>query len=308
MTSSGAHGPDGRPTSSRSHSGSSKAAAANGQFPVGATDSLSVSTDNLLPGQTQLMPAGMAILNSLYLVRLATTSQLQRLHFADGTARHRLRRTQAALRRLIDDGFVVALERRIGKTRRANLFTLTGRGMAALGMRGPYGRRRRIPAHGKPFFQDHMLAVAEAYTSLVERCRASDVELLGFDTEPTCWRRYPGTGGEAQILKPDGVARVGTREHELVSFVEVDLGTESLPTVQRKCGIYLRYYRTGLEQQARGVFPRVVWLVRDQRRVENIGRLLTTLRDEATSRLFTVALHEHGPDILTTLPNDGARS
>lgn len=262
--------------------------------------------DNTRPA-VRLSSRAMDVLGWLYRFRLLTTDQLERLHVPNGPPASRRRLAQMLLRRLVDDGLVVRLGRRIGSTRRGCIYGLTARGVATLGLPGLFGKRRRRVWTGKPYFQDHMLAVAETYVRVVEACREGPTELLGFDAEPAAWRRFPGPGGEVVTLKPDGLSRIATGKYELHCFVEVDLGTESLPTVQRKCRLYSRYFQTGLEQQRNGVFPRVVWLAPDQKRVRGIALALQRLSG-VDARLFTVALQAHGPAILTTLPEDAAHS
>ena len=53
-------------------------------------------------------------------------------------------------------------------------------------------------------------------------------------------------------------------------FIEMDLGSESPRQVVEKCNAYLRYYYTGLEQKESGMFPLVVWIVKDATRKERI--------------------------------------
>jgi len=153
----------------------------------------------------------------------------------------------------------------------------------------------------KPYFHDHLLAVAEMHVRLTETCRFDAAELLSFQPEPECWRRFTGMGSQPVTLKPDAYVRVGVGDYEVSSFVEVDLGTESRPTIGRKCRAYVSYWRTGLEQQRHGVFPRVVWLVTDQRRLDGIADVIRRLPGDA-HQLFTVALIADGPDVLATPP------
>jgi hypothetical protein len=249
----------------------------------------------------------LAVLDSLQRVRLLTTDQIRRLHFAENAVRAQSRRTRELLRRLHGLKLIVRLGRQIGGIKAGSsgyVFGLTGLGLSVLDV--PIGqRRRRTVWEAKPYFQDHMLAVSELYVRLVETSRASDTDLLAFDAEPACWRRFTGSGGEPITLKPDAFVRVGIGDYELASFVEIDLGTESLPTIRRKCQVFLSYWRSGVEQQRHGVFPRVVWLVPDQHRVDGIAGVLTRFTRDALGALFTVAQVEHGADLLTTLPADG---
>lgn len=246
----------------------------------------------------------LAVLASLRRVRLLTTDQVRRLHFTDNSPTTQARRCRAALRRLTELRLMVRLGRQVGGVRAGSsgtLFGLTGLGLAVLDV--PTGQhRRRTFWEAKPYFQDHLLAVSELYVRLVERARTEAIDLLAFDAEPACWRRFAGIGGEAIMLKPDAFVRVGVADYELTSFVEVDLGTESVPTVRRKCLVYLRYWRAGLEQQRHGVFPRVIWLVPDQRRADKIISAIKRLSRHGTESLFTVTTAEHGPDLLSTMP------
>lgn len=250
----------------------------------------------------------LAVLGSLYRLRLLTTNHIQRLHVEDGTFAGRRRRAQALLRRLSDLRLVVPLGRQVGGVRAGSsgtVFGLSGLGLAVLDLPGPYGQRRRTVWQTKPYFQEHMLAVSDVYVDLVEHCRQAGVDLLDFDAEPQAWRRFHGAGGETVVLKPDGYARVGVGEFELSSFIEVDLGTESLPTIRRKCQVFASYWQSGLEQQQTGTFPRVCWLVPTERRLHGIAELLSRWH-EHTRDLFSVALMHDGPALLTTAPAGGS--
>jgi len=109
-----------------------------------------------------------------------------------------------------------------------------------------------------------------------------------FDTEPGCWRAFTGSGGELVFLKPDALVRLGTDEFTEHAFVEVDCGTESTVALSRKFDRYRLYWASGAEQRRRGVFPRVLWLVTNHQRydqmVEVAGR-----QPEAAWRLFRVS-------------------
>ncbi|WP_158544826.1 replication-relaxation family protein [Blastococcus sp. TF02-09] len=202
--------------------------------------------------------------------RLLTTGQLQRLHFADhateGAASRICRRVLARLQRL---GVIEHLDRRIGGVRA---------GSASYVWRvGPVGERLLRQDDGAPRgrhkqpglrFVDHVLAVAECSVQLVEADRRGDLELLTTEHEPTCWRGFLGAYGSAETLKPDLYAVTATAEYEDSWFIEVDRSTESLPTLLKKCAQYERYQRTGREQEQRGVFPAVLWVVPDDRRAE----------------------------------------
>ena len=61
-------------------------------------------------------------------------------------------------------------------------------------------------------------------------------------------------------------------EYEDHWFFELDLATESVSRIIRKCGRYLDYYRNGSEQRVNGVFPYVAWIVPNRKRKEAVAR------------------------------------
>lgn len=118
----------------------------------------------------------------------------------------------------------------------------------------------------------HTLAVSDLYVQLHGADRDSRVELLRFDAEPACWREYVRVDGTTGALKPDAFVQVGAGEFEDFFFVELDMGTERRGQLIRKHHVYRRYFQAGVEQTARGVFPAVLWLVKDERRAQICSR------------------------------------
>ncbi|MGW4059714.1 replication-relaxation family protein [Amycolatopsis sp. NPDC004747] len=258
----------------------------------------------------RLTARDLAILESLWRLRLLTGSMIARLHVTAATPATRGRKTRAVMQRLTSFGLVVPLQRRIGGVRAGSgglIFGLSGLGHAVLDLgTGGVGRRRlREPS---PMFQDHLLAVAELYTQLVEAARAGQSELLEFTAEPTCWRYFTGLAGETIALKPDAFVRLVTGGYELSAFVEVDLATENLTRIAVKLGLYVRYWHDGAEQHRHGVFPRVWWLVPDADRRDALTRQVLRLPDDEQA-LFAVGLLAEATDHLTEIPNHegGAR-
>jgi hypothetical protein len=250
----------------------------------------------------------LAVLRTLHRVRLLRGDQVRRLHVAEGSPLTQSRRTRNLLHRLHQLDLVVRSARVVGGVRagsNGHIYGLSGLGQAVLDAGGTVGRRRRRIWDTKPFFQDHVLAVAELYVGLVEASRTNQCELLDFDSEPACWRRFTGSSSETVTLKPDAYVRLGVGEYERSAFVEVDMASESLATIQRKCRTFIAYWRTGREQQQEGVFPLVLWLVPNQQRRQRITDVIVRLTAE-TRALFAVALHHDGPALLSAAPDGGA--
>jgi len=260
--------------------------------------------------QRRLGPRDLAILATLGRFRLMTGRQLQRLHITDAAPVTAARRARAVLRRLSELRVLTRLDRRVGGVHAGSegmVYGLSGLGCAVLALEDTAGPRPKPVAQTKPAFQDHVLAVAELYVQLREQHIADAIELITFETEPTCWRSHIGPGGQRLPLKPDAFLVLGVGDFAQLAFIELDCGTESLPTIHRKCGRYLDYWQSGQEQHRHGAFPRVWWLVPDERRRGGISGVLGTLAPDAQA-LFTAALASEAPSLLTYPPGDPAVS
>jgi hypothetical protein len=250
-----------------------------------------------------LGPRQRDILLSLDHFRFLTASQLQTLHF-DGhatsdTAARICRRVLARLHTL---GLITHLERRIGGIRAGSASYVWCLGPAGDRLlkrsegseEGPRLRRKEPSLR----FLDHSLAVADCYLALVAAARSGQLELLSTETEPACWRPYLGAGGGREVLKPDLAAVTAAGDYEDHWFVEVDLGTESVPTLLGKCNQYARYRRTGHEQASHGVFPVVVWVLPDQARLAKLQAALARNRS-LDADLFRLTTADGFADCIT---------
>lgn len=206
-----------------------------------------------------------AIVDSLDRLRVATTKQLARLHFAELTEGSAARQAPLRLRRLTDLGVLTHLDQQVGGVRAGSaaiIWSLDLAGQRLASACGPAGGRTcRSPWTPGLAFLAHRLAVSESYVALVEACRASGRELLEFDAEPQCWRRFVAPLGGTAFLKPDAFVRLAVGNFERGAFIEIDRATESPSTLNRKAATYRHYWETGREQQRRGYFPEVIWQV-----------------------------------------------
>lgn len=249
---------------------------------------------------SELSERDKAVLNSVGQLRLATTRQLERLHFAVGsphaTALTAARTARRTLERLVRHRLLIRLERRIGGVRAGSasfIYSLGPVGERVLAEPGPRRRFREPSA----LFLAHTLAASELYVRLHEAARAHELELLSdIQTEPRCWRSIVVAEGRS-LLKPDLFVITGTDEFEFRWFVEVDLGTEHAPALIRKCRIYEAYYRSGIEQAEHGVFPRVLWVALDDLRAEQL-RSDIKRRNDLTDELFIVTTEAQAVTVL----------
>lgn len=265
-----------------------------------------VTAKRLAELERQLAPRDREIVKTLDRLRVATTGQLARLHFDELTPRSAARQAPQALKRLADRRIATRLERQIGGLRagsKATVWSLDLAGQRLASVCGPAGGRTcRRPWTPSLSFLAHRLAVSECYVVLVERCRAGQTELLDFDAEPYCWRRYAAPHGALATLKPDAFVRLGTGDFERGAFVEVDRATEASSTLTRKLTAYRHFWESGREQERRGYFPEVVVSVPTEARKAVMVGVCGAQPEEAWS-LFRVVL---APDLPDALLGEGA--
>lgn len=222
--------------------------------------------------------------------RYLMTGQVQRLIFTDAaTPTAALRAASRCLKKLRELGLICALSRRIGGVRAGSgslvwHISHAGERLLRLHDHKPVPVRRFFEP--SPYFLAHTLAVAEISIQLTELCREHGMTLAALQPEPECWRSYSEHGTHL-ALKPDLYAVTVSGEYEDRWFFEVDLDTESPAKVIEKCQKYHRYYRTGLEQKASGVFPLTVWVVPDQGRRDRLMAAIRAAFDKQP-RLFAV--------------------
>lgn len=237
------------------------------------------------------------VLETIALLRLVSGPQLQRaIHGPDDAAKQRRIRQMSRLSRL---GLTLRFERPAGRPEGGAYPSVYALDVAGLRLMYPEMAKPRRPwAPSNPYVAHH-LAVAEVYVGLVELTRqaGAEVEILSLATEPKCWRSWITTLGIPMTLKPDAHLVLGTEADEAHWWVEVDRGTESLPRILAKCRTYLDYWRTGIEEAARGVFPKVLWVVPTERRRNQLIKALQRL-DAEDQILFAVSTDDQATSVL----------
>jgi hypothetical protein len=251
----------------------------------------------------QLTEYDYALIKCVSDLRYVTGSQLTRQHFAvSPDAVVNARASRRALLRLVRLNVLERLARRVGGARAGSagfVYRLAPAGQRLAVERGwqSEGRRRRSQVPGT-LFVDHALKVAELHTLLTEADRSRIIELLELVAEPACWRSYGGVGGQQCTLKPDSYVRLGAGAYEDSYFIEVDMGTEGSRALQRKLKDYLDCEASGIEQAARGVFPKTLWLVPHAERASAIGECIERL-PRSSQELFAVELFSESVQIMS---------
>jgi Replication-relaxation len=221
--------------------------------------------------ERQLRPADWHVLQMLRLLDYATTRQIERVCFVEGTPLGRARRCRRSLRRLVRLRVLHRLDRPIGGATggsQQGIYTLDRGGWRLLELADSLepGTHRSPEERGRAFL-DHTLAVSAEYVDLVEHLRTSGGTLETWQPEPDCYRDFR-RGARTERLTSDAFVEVVAGGEVISSFLEVDRGTESLPTLIRKCRTYLRYARVHPES------PQVVFRLSSLARVDRFQRAL----------------------------------
>jgi hypothetical protein len=262
------------------------------------------------PGLTvlaeRLSDRDQAVLVELQRHRFLTTDHLQQLVFVGHRSLISAARTcRRVLGRLHDDRLIESLDRRVGGLHggsAASVWTVTGAGQRLLGLRAGSGSGVRVRQPGGAFIR-HYLAVADVHLLLLRAARDRHLELLRLELEPACWRHYLDAMGTRQVLKPDLFAVTATADYEDHWFIEVDRGTEGIPTLIRQCQAYARYRASGQEQAGTWLFPRVIWLLPSERRLLKFQAAL-----RGTRALDPELFHTVTPDGLLAVVTGGGAS
>jgi hypothetical protein len=225
--------------------------------------------------------------------KLISTLQIQRLYFANlKTKATGARLCRRVLERLVRDKVLVRLERRIGGVRAGSASYIYALGSVGQQIESDY-KSHTYSREPSNVFIDHTLAITEIYVRLKE----NTINLVDLETEPKCWRPYGFTYGGKETLKPDLFTKLADKNEELSWFVEIDRSTEHLEAIMRKLKTYVEYFNTGIEQAKHEVFPRVLWIVPDQRRKAWLEQLITPFNKQVEG-LFAVALEGQAIEIL----------
>jgi hypothetical protein len=243
----------------------------------------------------ELSERDVAILESLAIIRFATTRQLQRLHVYDGTPLGNARVAARILKRLADQHILIRMPRQVGGVRAGSasiVFTLARPAIALLNQGTGTVRTPTLPGYQ---YMAHALSVTELYVGLKELECLGTLAVKTFQVEPKRLVTYSGR----KLLRPDAYIRVRMGGFVYYWFIEMDLSTERRPQLKRKLDAYIKYWESGRERSSTGkpVFPKVLFLVPDRSRKTVFERLIEHVPSHAR-RLFRVELIKDAMEIL----------
>jgi hypothetical protein len=243
--------------------------------------------------------------------RFATSVQLRRCFFSQhATASASARASIRVLDRLMMLRIVSRLERTVGGSSHGSAAFVWCLDVVGDRLTRPSGSARLRSREPSLTFLSHTLAVTEARTELVEAARTGAFDLTRVEIETEAWRRFVSSGGGQSVLQPDLFVTTSDADYDDHWYIEIDLGTESLPVLLRKCLAYDQYRRTGRAQAEHGVFPRVLWVVPTAARTALL-KAAVAAAPTLSDRLFVVTEPEQfvsvirSPDVATAIDEPG---
>lgn len=257
-----------------------------------------ISSRQLDSIQLRLSPSDHQTLVLVRALRLISGNQLSRLFsVGEGSGDGKARVMRRRLEQLTEWRLLDRLPRAAGGPgggSSAWIYCLGPAGNRLLTRQGITSRRMRAPGAR---FVDHTLAIAELFVRLMEASESGQIEFLGWDAEPDCWREFTASFGARCTLRPDLFVRVGAGDLDEEQWhIEVDRATETLPTILSKCRRYLAYMRSG-QARADGPAPRVLWTVPTTERAERLREAIATL-PPGDREVFTVVRYEEAIDFI----------
>lgn len=254
------------------------------------------------------------ILYFLSQARYATTNQLARLFFAD-SARFEtaIRRANFTAQSLKKAGLVSHLKRRVGGTRRGSasyVWQITFKGLKLLkNQDDSITLRYKNKYEPTQHHVEHTLAITEVFVETLEAVRDSEkLSLETFSFEPNSWRSYQKLSGIGMTLKPDAYLELVSQEYEDHYFLEIDRSTESLVRILNTCKKYIEYYRSGIEQRQKEVFPYVLWVVPDDKRKLAISKVIQKELYNFWELFTVITLDEYSDYIKGGISNESEES
>jgi hypothetical protein len=250
----------------------------------------------------------LAAISVLAEMRFLTTAQLERWVFDGATAPARARAARRSIAKLVELGIVRHLERRIGGVRagsagHVNVLSALGLRLAAVhGWITPEQARRTREPGGQ--FVRHYLAVAEAHLRVIEARERGELAVLARQAEPAAWREFTGPRDIQAILKPDAFFSVSSEPWTTHWFLEVDRATISGATLNRRLSTYIDFWHSDQATAPRGVSLKVLWLVPDSRRLDQLQYAFRHVPAEARG-LFRTAIFD---ELIAVLVNENGVS
>lgn len=265
-----------------------------------------------LPEPSLLLPErDLALLDLLLQHRFLTRRQIQALYFTEHVdprtgapvTTRTPRAPQRRLQQLREHGLIVRryLTAADGRREPDPYYCLTASGAYLACARAdlPLGERRKraTDAFANPLFVRHALAGVELHGDLVLAARTNP----NHECAPNWWQGEHAAScqfvecGRKLLVRPDGYTRYRADADIHHLLAEIDLGTMSLPRLHAKLELYRAYARSSVWRSRYPVFPKLLLLTTNERRIASLYRQLDPPSEYVLLTSTHDRLHCRGP-------------
>lgn len=160
-----------------------------------------------------------------------------------------------------------------------SLYSLTAKSAALISVQNRGPRRAKDEVVIADFFVQHQLVINEIHCTLEHQTLSEGITF-------GCWRDFYSSITPELRLIPDGYAELQTPSGIIASFLEVDLGNETMTVWKEKVANYLRLAVSGdCERLFHQNRFRVLVVVNTERRLQSIRKVIAT----STEKIFWLA-------------------
>ena len=227
------------------------------------------------------------LLCDLFLHRLMSRSQLERLYFTSAS------RCNVRLRQMFDHNLVSRYYLPLAPFGAQCIYSLGKAGVVPVSRRlewEPEEVERQANRHKTPQFLEHTLAINETRLAFRDALKAETTWKLGrWIPEIQCRHEYDirlaGDKWQREVFKPDGFVRLQNREtrQNASFFLEIDMGHTSSSKFADKLESHTRYLESSLFREVFGEADfRTLVLTTGPRRLKNLREIV----EGKGSRLF----------------------
>ncbi len=224
--------------------------------------------------EARLTERDLVVLDWLSRLRLADGRQLEALCFGGLKTRSRPVVRGRVLGRLTRWALLEVVDRRVGGAASGSASPVYRLAAAGHVIAAPDHSRATKPYTNR--FTSHTLATSQVAADLVTATHDSAASLPTFVTEPASW--MPDAFGS--YLKPDAYLQLQAASVTMHWWLEIDLGTESLPALERKLRNYLEFVNRG-QLGPHGLVPQVLISLTSGERQHAVEQMINRLPEPA---------------------------
>lgn len=235
------------------------------------------------------------VLMSIYYHRCLTTEQIADIHFRhDASGKENSQANLIARRRLrklfdyaLIDRFFIDVGENMGSSQaHVTLDSLGAKVVAGLLNIEPSEVNWRYEMNEARLpYLGHMIAINHVYIALLKSARELGHECTDFKTENHVRHEFEHWG-QKMVFNPDAYGQYWMDKEGFHFFLELDNGTMSIPTFQKKHQRYMSFYESGKYRAQYETFPFILTVTTTHDRARQLARSIGSADNTDATWLF----------------------